>query len=237
MIRQGQEQRAAPQGGYGPPQGQAYGSQQGQPGYGGSQQQTYQGGHTTPGGAWPMTTPDSKVSSSSGGATALIALATAVLAAAVYAGWAFTARRGIFADFADGSSVSTDDAKSSDTVDMILLIVAGVIVLVALGLWITRLVADKTKGGGLDIGGLVVAVLGVVTVLVGLFLASGIADADGQTAQGDKGVTATLVVGGGFVLIAIGSMIGMSTVRGPSSSSRDSSHGSYQPGGPGYQSW
>ena len=145
---------------------------------------------------------------------------------------ASTARRGVFADFADGNPVSTDDAKSSDTMDTVL-IVAGVVVLVAIGLWITRLVAKQTDGGGLDLAGIALAGLGVLVVLVGLFLSGGITDADGQAAQGDKGVTATMVIGGGFLLVSLGLLIGTFTVR--ESRSKPAPAHAYQPTGPGHQ--
>ncbi len=165
----------------------------------------------------------------------MITLAAGALLSLGYAVWAFTARRGVFADFADGNPVSTDDAKSSDTMDTIFLIVAGVVVLVAIGLWITRLVAKQTDGGGFDLAGLALAGVGVLVVLVGLFLSGGITDADGQAAQGDKGVTATMVMGGGFLLLFLGLLIGTFTVRG-SGSTPAPAH-AYQPTGPGYQNW
>jgi heme/copper-type cytochrome/quinol oxidase subunit 2 len=165
----------------------------------------------------------------------MAALVTGAVAALAYAAWAFTARRGIFADFAAGNSVSGDDAKSSDTIDTIFLIVVGVVVLVALGLWIARMAARKSQGGAVDISGIALAALGLVSVLVGLYLASTIVDADGQAAQGDKGVTATLVVGGGFALLAVGLLIGVFTVRGrgDTADSRSGQHGA----GAGYQTW
>jgi len=164
----------------------------------------------------------------------MVALVTGAVVAIAYAVWAFTFRRGIFADFADGNAVSSDDAKSSDTMDTIFLIVAGVFALVALGLWIARMAARKTKGGALDLSGIAVAGLGLVSVLVGLYLASTIVDADGQAAQGDKGVTATLVVGGGFALLAVGLLIGILTVRGRTTAD---SRGSQHSAGAGYQTW
>lgn len=51
--------------------------------------------------------------------------------------------------------------------------------------------------------------LGAIAVLVGLFLANGVTDAGDQAAQGEEGVTATMVVGGGFALLAIGLLIGL----------------------------
>jgi hypothetical protein len=167
---------------------------------------------------------------------AAIALALGALLAFVYAVWAFTARRGIFADFADGKVVSADDANSSDNLDTLLLILAALVVIVGLALWIMRKVNDKTSGGGLELGGLVTTGIGVVVVLIGLFLSSTISDGVDQAAQGDRGVTATLVTGGGFLLIAIGLVIGIVAVGGPrdATSSRAPAYG--QPGG-SYPTW
>lgn len=215
MLRRHQEQQR--QGYPGPGGPRQYGPGASAPPSYGAWQPTYQGGNAAPSAAWPMTTPGSKVSSGSDRAAlaAVIALAVGGVLAMAYAVWAFTARRVIFADFADGKPVSTDDATSSDTIDTIFLLVAGLVALVALGLWITRLVGRKSKGDGLDLASIAVAGIGVVVVSVGLFLASGIADAVGQSNQGDKGVTATMVTGGGFLLLAVGLLMGLLTVRGP----------------------
>jgi hypothetical protein len=233
------QQRGYGQQGYGqPPKQQGYGPQQGygqhpqQQGYG--QHQSYsppqpqQGyvqpdggravhpGGATPGAAWPVATRGEATSSArdNGALAAVIALALGALLALVYAVWAFTARRGVFADFSDGKVVSADDAKSSDNLDTFLLIVAALLVIIALALWIMRKVNDKTSGGGLELGGLVATGVGIVVVLVGLFLSSNISDGADQADQGDKGVTATLVTGVGFLIIAIGLMIGIAAVRG-----------------------
>lgn len=207
---------------YGPPPGShAPGYGQGQQTYGGQgpyagtpDRPVYQGG-ATPSSAWPITNRSDPAARDSGGTATVVALATGVLLALVYAVWAFTARRGIFADFSDGNPVTSDDAKSSDTLDTILLIVAGLVVVIAVAMWVMRMVNDKTSGAGLDIGGLVVTGVGVVVVLVGLFLSSKISDGADQAAQGDKGVTATLVTGGGFLVIAIGLAIGLAAMRAP----------------------
>lgn len=229
MIRRGGEQPQHPAGqqsGYPGSQAPSYGSA--------PQQPYYQSSNVTPSAAWPVTLPGKNRKVRSGGLAAMVALVTGAPLGLAYAGWAFTARRGVFADFADGNTVSGDDAKSSDTMDTIFLIVAGVVALLALGLWIARMAARRTKGGALDIGGIALAGLGLVSVLVGLYLASTIADADGQAAQGDKGVLATLVVGGGFALLAVGLLIGVFTVRGrDTEDSRSRQHSA----GAGYQTW
>ena len=163
----------------------------------------------------------------------MIALALGALLALTYAVWAFTARRGIFADFSNGTPVSTDDAKSSDNLDTVLLIVAGLAVVIALALWVVRKVNGKTAGGALDLAGLIVTGVGVVVVLVGLFLSSQISDGVDQAAQGDKGVTATLVTGGGFLIIAVGLVIGILAVRG----AKETSASGYGQQAAGYPNW
>lgn len=175
----------------------------------------YPAGGYSPAAGWPATTSTSTASSSSGPSPWLTRalLALAALLSLAYAAWAFTARRGIFADFADGRSVSVDDAKSSDLLDTVFLLVAGLVALIALGLWLSSLLAKKTSGGLIDKVGLALAMLGALLVIVGLFLASGVTDAGDQIAQGEKGVTATWVVGGGFVLLAIGLLMGLMAVR------------------------
>ncbi|MBA3310404.1 MAG: hypothetical protein H0U28_10170 [Nocardioidaceae bacterium] len=168
------------------------------------------------------------------GVAAMVMLTLGALLSLGYAGWAFTARRGIFADFADGNAVSVDDAESSDTIDTFFLIAAGVVALLALVLWIVRKAGKQTSGGALDLTGLALAAVGVVTVAVGLFLASGVPDADGQAAQGDKGVLAALVTGAGFAVLAIGLLVGIFAVRG----SKQAGSNGYAPGPtPGYQNW
>ncbi len=158
---------------------------------------------------------DSGARRDTGGLGAIAALAVAALLALVYAVWAFTARRGIFADFSDGKTVSSSDARSSDNLDTVLLVVAGLLVVVALAFWVTRLVNGRTAGGAVDLGGLIASGLGVLLVLVGLFLSSQISGGADQAAQGDRGVVATLLTGGGFLLIAIGLLVGLVAVRGP----------------------
>ena len=200
-----------------PPQHQGYPQQPGYP----AQQPGYpaqQPGHRaapTPGSGWPVATHSAAAARRDSGALAtVVALSLGALLALTYAVWAFTARRGIFADFSNGTTVTTDDAKSSDNLDTVLLVVAGLLVVVALALWVMRKVNGKTAGGALDLAGLVVTGVGVVVVLVGLFLSSQISDGADQAAQGDRGVTATLVTGSGFLIVAIGLVIGILAVRG-----------------------
>jgi hypothetical protein len=168
-------------------------------------------------GGWPTTDQLAQTAPARGGTLALSALVVAALLSLGYALWALTARRGIFADFSAGRFVSSNHAKSSDATDTTILVVAGVVSLVALALWVVRRAADKTSGGGVDMSGLALSLVGVVTIAVGLFLSSKISDAAGQAAQGDKGVTATVVIGVGFLALAAGLLLGTFGVRGPRS--------------------
>ncbi len=130
-----------------------------------------------------------------------------------YAAWAFTARRGIFQDFADGTLVTADDAKSSDTLDTVFLLVAGVVAVIGL-LWLTKELLSRAVGKWVPkFAGLMVGVLGSVAVVMGLSLASNVPDPGSQAEQGDRGVTATVIVGGGFVLVAVGLLVGSLGIR------------------------
>jgi len=130
-----------------------------------------------------------------------------------YAAWAFTARRGIFRDFADGTLVTADDAKSSDTLDTAFLLVAGIVAGIALLLLTKELLSRAVGKWGPKLAGLTVGVLGLVAVVMGLSLADSLSDSGSQAEGGDKGVTATVIVGGGFVLVAVGLLVGSLGIR------------------------
>jgi hypothetical protein len=172
------------------------------------------GGAAAPGAAWP--TPASSARSDPGtlGLVTTILLVVGGLLSLGYAAWAFTARRGIFADFADGVRVSTDDARTSDRIDTAFVIVAGIVAVSALVLWVIAKATGRSDGGSSELAGLTVAGVGVVVALVGLVLSAGVADGGSTTEQGDKGVTATLVLGAGFTLLAIGQLMGAASRRG-----------------------
>jgi hypothetical protein len=216
-------------GGYGP-----YGG--GAPPYGGPAPGPGYESRPTPAAGWQhpakigMSAPDGST------VPVVVALVAAGLLSLVYAVWAFTARRGIFADFSDGTTVSRDDAKNSDRIDTVLLVVAGLLVIIALALWITRMVGRRSGSSGLDLAGLATAAVGVLVVLVGLFLSSGISDGRDQSDQGDKGVTATVVTGSGYLLLTVAMVIGILAVLAVQQSRH--THGSHHiaaaPGG--YQS-
>lgn len=130
-----------------------------------------------------------------------------------YAAWSVTARRGIFADFASGTIPTDSEISTSDTLDLIFILVAGAVALLGLGLWVARKSSGRTRGGGVELVGLVVAGLGLVTVLVALVLQDrSVADGT-QTEQGDKAATASVVMGAGFTVVAIALLVGLMVNR------------------------
>ena len=137
----------------------------------------------------------------------LISLVVAGLVALSYAGWAFTARRGIFADFSSRRAVTSDEAASSDRIDTAWLIVAGVIAAIGLVLWMITVARRRSKLGGAGIVSAALALVGVAIVCIGLVMSNQITGATGTVAQGDRGVTATTVIGGGFVALALGLLL------------------------------
>jgi hypothetical protein len=167
--------------------------------------------HPPPGSDWPQTWP-APTPPRRGGAAALACLIAAAVLCAAYALWAFTARRGIFADFSDGRAVTSSRARANDRIDTVLIVVAGLVAVVAVVWWVTHRV--RRRGGSpAELGGFAVTALGIVIIGVGLSLAGTITDAAGRAAQGDRGVAAALVSGVGFAVLAVGLLLGAATVR------------------------
>lgn len=164
-----------------------------------------------PGRDWPQTWPGAP-ETRRGGAAAMGCLLLAAVLCAAYALWAFTARRGIFADFSAGRAVTSGRARTSDRIDTVLIVVAGVAAVVAVVWWVTRRVRRRS-GTPAELGGLAVTALGVLIVGVGLSLAGTVTDAATRVAQGDRGVTAAVVSGIGFAVLALGLLAGAATVR------------------------
>ncbi len=171
----------------------------------------YPGGPVAPYGAqtgWPATA-TAEPADRHRSRFARLLLVVAVLASLGYAVWAMTARRGIFADFADNRPVSLDDAKTSDRLDTIFLVVAGALVLLALAVWLIRLMAGRARTGALTVAGFVLCGLGLVTVVVGLVLSGQVGNGGDRAAEGQDAVTATIVTGSGFIALALGLLIGL----------------------------
>jgi hypothetical protein len=141
-----------------------------------------------------------------------VCLLVSALLSVVYALWAFTARRGIFADFKAGRAVTLGQARTSDRVDTVLVVVAGVVAVVAVVWWATDRVHRKS-GTRAEAGAFVVTVLGALAIAVGMLLASAVTDAGTQSAQGGRGITAANVLGIGFLVLAVGLLLAAVSVR------------------------
>jgi len=178
--------------------------------YGPSAGSPYSTGPVSPYGATavlPAQQPGSRGSGDMSGRLARLLMLLGVVACVGYAIWAMTARRGIFADFADNRSVSLDDAKTSDQVDTVFLVVAGAVAVIALALWLIRLLSGRARNGVLTVAGLVISALGLACVVVGLVL-SGLVGDGSRIDEGQQAVTATIVTGSGFIALAVGLLIG-----------------------------
>jgi heme/copper-type cytochrome/quinol oxidase subunit 1 len=136
----------------------------------------------------------------------------AALLSVVYALWELTARRGIFADFQAGRAVTLGQARTSDRLDTVLAVVAGVAAVAALVWWVSDRVHRKS-GTRAEACAFVVTVVGAVTIAVGMLLASAVTNAGTQAAQGGRGITAANVLGIGFVVLAAGLLLAAVSVR------------------------
>lgn len=162
--------------------------------------------------------PAAAAATTTGRVGVVTALGLAVLLCLAYAGWALTARRGIFADFADGSSVSLEDARSNDTFDTLLLVATGVVVVVALVWWTARLARGRGGAGTWNTAGLGASAVGLLVVVVGLVVSGTVTGAGDKAEQGHRGVTVTWFLGGGFLLLAVGLLLGTWAVLSASAS-------------------
>lgn len=157
----------------------------------------------------------------------LVVMVLAAVAGFGYAGWAVLHRRGIFEDFASGTSTMTlGQARSSDRWDTILLVAAIVLVAAALIWWLVLRVGDPTVGNGLEVGGFVIVGLGIVMAALGLLMSTGVSSAGTRHDEAQKAASAALMYGLGFAVIALGLLVGVAAVR---SSSRAGTRPSYLP--------
>lgn len=141
---------------------------------------------------------------------ATIGALVGAVAALVYGGYAASARRGVFSDLAsDASSVSRDAAASSDTTNGILLVVALVIVVVAVGLWVTVVLAAGKGRNTLGYAGFGALGVGIIAALVGGFLSTGAESIE----DAGKVATAYVLVGLGFIVMAIGLLLAAIALR------------------------
>jgi hypothetical protein len=144
----------------------------------------------------------------------MVALVVAAVAGFGYAGWALFHRHGIFKDFANGTSTLTvDDAKSSDNIDSVLLLITFVIIAAAVSWWILLRVGGRTSGGGLELGGFAAVALGIILAVIGLIVSAGVSTDGTQRDEGNKAASAAILYGIGFAVIAIGLLVGAASMR------------------------
>lgn len=149
----------------------------------------------------------------SGLVSAAIALAViGALAALGYAGFALTLRRGIYSDLDnDPTSVSKSDAESSDNINALGLWVAGLLVAIAFVLLIASMVSARRGRNGLGYVGAVLVVVGALIATRGCLQVNGVDD----VANAGDAVTGYLIAGPGFVVMAIGLLLGALGLRRP----------------------
>lgn len=178
------------------------------------QQQGYGETGYLPVGGYGTTAVAEPASGSRGALVARVLLGVAAVACLIYALWALTARRSVFADFADNQVVTLARARSSDHTDTVLLVLAGVLAVIALICWLIQVLTGRAREGGLPIAGFVVSGVGLVCVVVGLVMSGMVADSGTRAEQGQRAVTATLVTGTGFLILAVGLVIGVLAATG-----------------------
>lgn len=164
--------------------------------------------------AWPQESAASTPTTSGQGeqkSSKLAVVATVVailgaLAAIVYGAFAAVMRRGVFADIAeDSSSVSQDDASSSDRLDQYMMYGALALVVIAVLLWLAATVSARRGRSGLGYTGFALVVVGAIGAGVGAYL----------TTSDDVDTIANgyLAVGAGFVLVGVGLLLGAVALR------------------------
>lgn len=132
---------------------------------------------------------------------AAIALTLATAACVVYGGWAATSRRGIFADLADGGSVTFEAAQDSDRLHGVLLWTAVGAVGLAVVLWLLAHLRRRKPLGIAGFTALALLVIGMLVAVGGAYLTSLV---DGEVAEADRGALGFLIMGIGFLLVAGG---------------------------------
>jgi hypothetical protein len=149
-------------------------------------------------------------------AAAMVAALVGAVAALGYAGFALTLRRGVYADLDDDpTSVSKDDAESSDNLNAIGLWVAGVLIGIAFVLLIVSMISARRARNGLGITAVVLVVVGAAAATWGCLLVNGV---DDITEAGDA-VTGYLVAGPAFAVMGVGLVLGLLGLRKPAAPS------------------
>lgn len=134
---------------------------------------------------------------------AAIALPLAALTCIGHGIWAMTARRGIFADLANGESVTAETARDSDRLHSVLLWVSIVLLVVAAALWLTAHLRRRKPLGTVGFTALALIATGLVVVLGGAYLTSVV---DGEVSEAGKAAVGFLIMGGGSLLLGAGAV-------------------------------
>lgn len=141
---------------------------------------------------------------------AAVVTVLAALASLGYGIFALTARRGVYADIAESaSSVSFSDAEGNDRLNSVLLWVAVVLVLLAVVLWLVASITARRGADGLGLTGLALVVLGAAPAVVGAVLVNGV----GTATEAESGAAGYILVGVGFLVAALGLMLGTAALR------------------------
>ncbi len=125
-----------------------------------------------------------------------------------YAVWALTARRSIFAGFQNGEPASVGDARSNDHLDTAFFVVAAALALVVVIWWLVRVAASRSPRSDATVAAMALCALGAAVALAGLILSAGVSVGVDAPDEGGRGVTAAIVLGGGFVFLAAGLALG-----------------------------
>lgn len=157
--------------------------------------------------------------------TARALLGVAAAAAIAYGVFAILVLRGIYSDF-DAGDATLGDVDDRLDIHNIAVWVAIVAVAVALAAWVASIVTAGRGAQVIGIGALVMTVLAAVVAGFGLVRMTG-------AEQGDAAATGALVAGIGFVVVAVGLVMGLLAMRAPSNA--DASRGPYGAGGYGNQ--
>lgn len=134
---------------------------------------------------------------------AAIALSVAAVACIGYGGWAMIARRGIFADLADGEPVTEQAARESDRLNTMLLWLALGALVVAVLLWLTAHLWRKKPLGTAGFTAIALIVTGGLVLLGGAYMTSLV---EGEVSQADTAAVGFLIMGGGSLLLGGGAI-------------------------------
>ncbi len=159
-------------------------------------------------------------------AVAAVLAALGALAGLGYGGYALSARRGIYSSIADDpGSVTPADAQNSDTLNAVLLWVSLALIAVGLVAWVVALIAARRGCNGLGWAGLALVVLGAGVAVVGAIVVGGV----GSTSDAGNGATGYLLVGIGFVVMALGLLLGVVSLRRPAAAGSSTGPAPYPP--------